>query len=634
MKLNEKKDPFESINDLLSGNVSDSVIVSSGLVPLEKAPNPIIFSENKRFIGIPELYPFQFKTLCDFFELRCPKCNDLEQIKNDIMFPRHKQVLFEYDICPNCGYHKFSDPTKLVFYNELVGCGGMRGSKSALAALIAHSIVHNALCTENLQERLKILKDQTLEGAFVAVSATQAEETVWDHFMSFYEGSEWYQNYVTQLKRIEKSNMGEYELGNLIKDRSEKYLYFGDRKLLLKALHSNSASLAGRTRLFAIVDELSRFDTGASKKSALEVYRVMKNSLKTVGTAVELLRKEQIYDVPDARMICISSPIAAEDLTMQLLKEANHFKRMYSFHAPTWIMNPTITRESLSEDFLRDPLGAERDYGANPPGAENPFIDDPRLVEACIDPKTPSAFTFKDRKFRNTVQGIDFDYVTIDLIDVRYRNLFDYIIACDPGRKNDSFAISMGHLEDEVVVIDGALEIRPYGKEDPSSRYEVHFPSLKEILFKLNRMLTLKLVVYDRWNSVADLDALRDNNILAVGENLDREDHIRFYEDIRAKKIRFPKREHDFLDPVLNRGMPCSKAIHELIRLNDDGKKVDHGPRGSNDLIQTWVNIHKAIRNPEKFKALSDRNLMRRRMKAASRLNRSPGKVIQLKRFV
>lgn len=634
MKLNEKKDPFESITDLLEGTVSDSVIVSSGIVPLEKAPNPIIFSEHKKFIGIPELYPFQFTTLCNFFELRCPICNDLEEISNDLNFPRHKQILFEYDVCPKCGHNKFSDPEKLFFYNELVGCGGMRGSKSALAALIAHSIVHNTLCTENLQERLKILKGQTLEGAFVAVSATQAEETVWDHFINFYERSEWYQNYVAQLKRIEKSTSGEYALGKLIKDRSEKYLYFGDRNLLLKALHSNSASLAGRTRLFAIIDELSRFDTGASKKSALEVYRVMKNSLTTVGSAVDTLRKEKVFDLPDSRMICISSPIAAEDFTMQLLKEAVHFKRMYSFHAPTWVMNPTVTRESLSDAFLRDPLGAERDYAANPPGAENPFIDDPKRVEACIDSKTPSAFTFKDRKFRNTVQGIDFDYITIDLIDVKYRNLFDYIVACDPGRKNDSFAISMGHLDDDVVVIDGALEVRPYGKEDASSRYEVHFPSLRDILFQLNRLLSLKLVVYDRWNSLSDLDALRDKNILAVGENLDREDHIRFYEDIRAKRIRFPKREHDFLDPVLNRGMPCSKALHELVRLNDNGKKVDHGPRGSNDLIQTWVNIHKAIRNPEKFKALSDRVLMRRRMQANSRLNRNPGKVIQIKRFL
>jgi hypothetical protein len=32
--------------------------------------------------------------------------------------------------------------------------------------------------------------------------------------------------------------------------------------------------------------------------------------------------------------------------------------------------------EDLAEDFMKDPIGSERDFGARPPGAENPFIFD------------------------------------------------------------------------------------------------------------------------------------------------------------------------------------------------------------------------------------------------------------------
>ena len=634
-KQSEERDRFAGLESMLGRRVMpvQKSTTSSGLY-LEKAPNAIVFIEAEKFLNGPQLYPVQYTIVRDFFELLCPHCNDVERIHVQDDIPREQQVLFEYDTCPVCGIRKEDIADELHHYNELVGVMGMRSGKGVLTACMSAVIIHELLCTDELQEKLGIVKRQIIEAAFSATSSKQAAETVYGHFRGFYDSSPWFQDLKKRLMDLEIVD-DNLRRGSLYRE-ADLSIYFKYKKVIIQALHSNSQSIAGRTRIFAVIDELSRFDAGDSKQSATEVYRAFKRSLLTIKVAVAELRKKNIYNVPDATMFCISSPIFLDDKTMQLWKQSDTQEKMFAFKMPTWEANPTITREDLADEYAADPLGAERDYGANPPGSESPLIPDPKIIDVCIDKDRSSIFSLRERNFEMTVQGVKFFYLAMELLDVKYGNLFDYVIHCDTGRSSDSFCLAIGHLEDKKVIIDGAIEARPIPK---GNRYgaqarDIHFPTMTRIILELNRTLSLKALTYDRWNSIEQIDLLREAKVLAVGKNLDRDDHIKFVESMRSRTIRFPKKESDTLDPKLERNMPCAKALHELARLEDDGKRVDHPPPGSSDMIQCYVGIHRLLVTPEKVIDMKEIIKERRKKMGGLPFNRRGGRVVHLNRYV
>jgi len=633
----EQLDPFASIDGMLNGKLADSpasVSVAKGLVRLEKAPNAIQFIEQEKFLGAGTLFPYQFNVVAGFLELRCPFCNSLDEISLDFNYPRDNQVIYENNVCPRCGYYKYDQPESLRNYNELVGVAGMRGGKSALAAFMAHWKTHEILTFPNLQTKLGLLEGQLIEGAFCAVSAVQSEETVFSHYMNFFKNSQWYNEYIDKLKKLEKDKSREFKSGELVQDRSAAKLYFGDRRLLIKSLHSNSATLAGKTRIFAVIDELSRFDSSESKQSADSVYQVLKRSLTNVAAAVYDAREKEIYDIPSEQLISISSPMFSRDRTMRLLEEAKEDRRVFSFKATTVEMNPNIKKEHLASEFARDPVGAKRDYDASPPDAQNPLIDDPRIVDVCVT-DIPSIFTYKESFFDVEVKEILFNYLKLDILGVNFNHLTSYAIHCDPGQAKDSFSLVIGHLEkDGMLIFDGVLEARPFSGGGGQVPRHVHFPSMTNIILELNKKLSIAIVSYDKWNSIEALDLLRASGILAIGKNLDRDDHVKLVEKIRSEKVKFPKKEHPTLDPFINRNMPVSKAIEELKALEDDGRKVDHATNLSNDLAQGLVGVSRALLEPEKL--IDQKKLMASRRKDLGRnpFQKGMGQVVHLKRFV
>lgn len=614
-------DPFLDIDEFVEGRKS---ISSGNAIVLEKAPNPIIFVTSDKFLGQPKkLFPSQFEILRNFFELLCPICNDAKAIKaNEI--DEEDQVLFEYDRCPKCGYYKYSDISRLKFYDELIGRAGMRGGKSMIAALIAHWIFHETLCEEQFQERLGLPSTQTIEGAFVATSGEQAEETVWDHFINMFDNSNWYTSYIGELKHLEKSRG--LQPGKLFGNKSGKALFLGDRNIRLKSLHSNSSSLSGRTRLFAVIDELSRFDSGGSKRSAIEVYRVMRHSLTTIEAPCNRLRSQGVI-LPHPRMISISSPIFDDDLTMRFYREAEFQDRMFSFYKRTEDMNPNITSEDLASQFERDPIGSERDYHANPPGAENIFVE-PDTVSPCIDESRKSMFDLKERFFERDNGGQIVKYVAINILDMRWSNVVSYFIHCDPGESSDSFCIAIGHRDKKLRIIDGAIEIRPVkkDKQNPFPK-KVHFPSVLKLLLYLCETLSVAAISYDRWNSTDQTQRLIDAGVTTIQKNLSRDDHLDFKDSLLSKRIRLPAPEPGAIDPTSVRNVPCAKAIYELKRLNDSGVKVDHPPNGSNDMIQCYIGVHRLIKNADKILQRKDEKDVRRQL-----AHRGVGRIVYTRR--
>lgn len=619
---------FEGIEPLLRGTVKPKARTTSRL-QLEQAPNQIIFIESPQFLEGPRLHYEQYAVVRDFFELLCPFCNDIERVQDTDEIPREEQILLEFGVCPKCGFNKLHNPQMFTFFNELIGVVGMRSGKSVMVACITAAMLHDLLCTDDLQERLGLVKSQIIDGAFVAASGEQASETIYGHFRGLYDNSPWFQDLRRKLLDLEIVDP-ELRRGDLYWE-TDKSILFKEKKILIKSLTSNSGSIAGKTRIFAVIDELARMDSGDSKRGANEVYRVLKRSLLTIRASVERLRKQGDHSIPDARMFCISSPMFEDDKAMQLLKQAEKAQKMFAFHRPTWEFNPDITKEDLADEFATDPIGAERDYGANPPGAETPFIHNKDVIDMCIDVGRINCIASAEKMFDETIRDFTFKYIRPEIVDIQYKNLFEYVIHCDPGQNDDSFCLAIGHKEEDVAVIDGALECRPIPKNNRQGLEprDVYFPALVETITYIASKLTLKYISYDRWNSTEQIQRLRLARILAFQRNLSREDHVRFLNSMLAYKVRYPSRENDYMDPNTTRGIPCAKALWELRRLSDNGVKVDHPPGGSNDMIQCYVGVHRLLMHAEDVVNVQEIQNSNRRQYA----NRTRGKIGQVIRL-
>lgn len=632
MKNNIPDDVFSKLDPILAGEGPKKTYKSTGLVNIPKAPNAIKFIEDPNFLNGPKLYPAQFDVIRDFCELLCPECNDVEAVHRGEI-PREDQILYEHDQCPLCLRKKYEHVDELNLYNELVGVVGMRSGKSVMIACLSAWFIHELLCIEDLQKRLEVMETQYFDISFVASSQKQTSETIYGNFSTLYSESPWFQSYARNLETIEKDINSPYSQFDLYK-KTETMIVFKEKKLRIQALAANANAAAGKTRYLSIMDELGRFDQGASKMSAREMYRSLKRALRTLHSSVERLREKGIYDIPEAKMLAISSPMFDDDMIMQLYRESYTSTKMYGFKKPTWEFNPTVKREDLIDEYERDPVGADRDYGANPPGSANPFVLNQNFIESSIDEGRKNVFTYVDRFFDQDVKGYMFNYVDVALQNVNYGNLHDYVIHCDPGKNRDSFCLSMGHLENipgvgqSVVVIDGAIEWRPIPKNNRWKMVprEVYFPGVINIIEYLNNRISLKYVSYDLWNSAEHLQNLRDMNIVAISKTISRSDSVKFLNSMMSGMVRFPDRENKNMDPYVERNLPCAKALKELKNLSDNGIRVDHPPGGSNDMIQCYIGVHRLLTDPSITEDLEKAHSRKR-----SQLERRPyGRAIRL----
>ena len=108
-------------------------------------------------------------------------------------------------------------------------------------------------------------------------------------------------------------------------------------------------------------------------------------------------------------------------------------KEMMIWQSPTWEMNPLISRADLDDEFIEDPVGSNREYGA--------------LFTSAI-----SAIFSPDHVERAMERGYT---------QLKPAYGARYFGAIDPAFTSDSFALVIGHIEYGRVIIDHVVEWKP-----------------------------------------------------------------------------------------------------------------------------------------------------------------------------
>jgi len=377
-------DPFALIRRAIDSEFDSSVFDAVDDSDLPLANNFMDFCIGHKYLNIKP-YPKQLKFGLEFFSEYCPECSDpdimSELFDQSMQEISEKIQLLHKGKCPKCHKtkHDFVAEGKLHFYDELAGCAGQRGGKSSFVAMCAAYQLHRYLKIPNPSHYFGLLRNQALHMTFVAITYGQAEDTLWQPFRSFYDDSPWFKEYNKMLDYYG----GKY--GASLYENKTTFIWYNHKKLACYASGPDKRKLRGRTRFFCSVDELGWFH-GTDKAMKLnpdEVCKALERSLRTIRSAANK-RRETLGDpnVPGALFVNISSPSAANDKIMRLVREPTDTK--YVFHLPTWEMNPNIAKKDLDSEYRDDPVGAERDYGACPPFSDAPFISNPEIIKTLI----------------------------------------------------------------------------------------------------------------------------------------------------------------------------------------------------------------------------------------------------------
>lgn len=643
------------------GYVSDEY-VCDGVDLRKRAPNAIVWIASPIYLNVPSIYQYvrQYQVVRDFFQLRCPICN---QGNGDCWGKTETDLRMEAllvwdaslscDVCPKCGLTRaeFVEEGLLQPKDNLVGIAGMRSGKSVVAGMIG-SYMRHAFITMGIQEqgwlhkRLGLLPTQHLEMAFVATTATQSSQTIWANFKLQCSASPWFRAYVRWVKAKEEQQLTPDGMRRWTYKELEEGIEDGYLMLNCMNLNSNSSGMAGRTRLAFFLDELSRFGLGESRFGADEVWAVFSNSLKTVRGARTRLK------LPDAWLgasVAISSPISIEDKTMVLHAQGEHEPNTYRFKYSTWEFNPFMPREIFDEDYSKDPVIAERDFGANPPNATTPLVTDPHRFWTAVDNTARPTAQFS---ITYPVDGSNLPYVGAQLENAsmdRGRPLYIFgdagatfdqfaLVACsalwlpafsaysqaDRNAVRDTSHLSMQHpmetLYQKPAVDDKQPELSLVTVQEwclriiPEQGKPVWFESVIDIFRALSKVRRIATIAFDRWNSESTLQQISNMGIGARIISLKVEDFTKAVQDAMLGRLKLlpPRVDGEiYLEPsgTLRVSVSPDKlsaeaaTLYEMLKLerSEDLKSVFNPRKGaargvdSDDLAHCMVGAHRLV---------------------------------------
>lgn len=259
-----------------------------------------------------------------------------------------------------------------------------------------------------------------------------------------------------------------------------------------------------------------------------------------------------------------------------------------------------VPRAFLSQ-FENNPERALRDLAGIPPEAEDSFISLTDRIEECRErwitrhgDESPVDDNPTQPKFARWFKAEN---------DPR-RRAIHIDLAVSPN--GDALGLAMGHI-DSIVEVDG--EKKPYIVFDLLLRIkampgtEIMLQDVRRIIYHLRDDLRFRVtgVSLDGFQSTDTLQQLRKKRMSADYVSVDKSTLP--YEDLREaiyeRRLEFPPYQTYLVKGGDER---VEIAIQELMRLQFDGKKVDHPPDGSKDVADAMAGVCYALMGDRNYR--------------------------------
>lgn len=599
-------------------NMIDSILndkSGSGLVPpdvrvddrdLKEFPNFWAWSTDPKGAGVR---PFarQLWIGAKLFHEMCWYCSAdrkmVEDVQNvpigmDIEEMAERIQFLEFGTCPSCERTKMDlhGKGKLDLCQEFIGVIGQRAGKSLMTTLFIGYLNHRLLKLQKPNEVYGVPINQILTGTCVGLTFNDSIALLWTPLRELMENSPWFQEY----HKILDHNGNKY--GEELYKFGELSIAYRHRNLFFCPQGADKRKLRGRTRVWSAIDELGWWPIGANEKdmekSGSEVYGALDRSLKTIRGSVTELWDQGYVNVPGAYAFNVSSPSNVMDVIMRMYRASKHNPEMLGIQLPTWEINPKMPRSKFNSDYLKDPVAAERDYGANPPLSANSFIEGNDTI---------------DRAFCLPTDRVDFEYlfktidgklrqgVKVNKMNQGGKDLPPAILAIDAGYSNNSFAIVIGY----IVRSKNPKELPTY--EFPilldvipnNGAHLSHNQIFKHLILPLIDTFNVQAVVADRWNSKMLLDSVtEDKGIFAANYSVKMVDFEAAKSYLEGGKVKFPKLVTEaakIVDidtesyPQSFNYMPADHLYLQLHTVVNVIRTVEKGPGLTDDVFRAWI---------------------------------------------
>ena len=284
--------------------------------------------------------------------------------------------------------------------------------------------------------------------------------------------------------------------------------------IMIAAFTTSAASKRGKAIICLILDEFAHFERtktvggGATEEDILaEMPQTDYAMLKALSPSTKdfIIPDKDIFD---GKVIMISSP----------REKGGEFYRNYCFaggmeqtgtiaeeiddnyllmQLATWECNPKYPRKVFDSDFKKDPIGANMEYGAHFGEPSTSFIDAEK-IDTMVK-----------------------DHIRMTYIGQWQRQ---YIISVDPASKSDTYAVTWGHTEGDIVVIDGIQGFRSKVVHNKVTGKIVNVPVkvdevvifIKALAARLSYQGILLEIVFDQWQSQSSITTLKNAGYVAL----------------------------------------------------------------------------------------------------------------------
>lgn len=489
--------------------------------------------------------------------------------------------------------------------------------KTAISAMIATYIIHRWVMMKNPTKAYGLKSLDPIQMDFIAMTADQIKETGWGQFIATMEMSRWFREYYKHLDRLREED------GILRYKKRDTFIEFKEKNLLIKFSVPDGGTLRGRTRLYASCDEFGYFRSEGKAINGDAVYDALTRSLQTIRSAADELVAAGNIDPLMPLMVNVSSPSHGTDPIMKILNQAKDGKkpRAYYFHYATWDINPRITEKGLESIKLSDPVSYWRDFAAEPPMNDNPFFSSPEIIDACIDKDLRPQIDYVVEPFHQVVNDINISYMRPILKSTTLSKNHAYVITCDAGEVECSYAMVISHYDRETnkFYLDSAIEIEPVTM--PNGKVcAVHFPSAMDFIlgnkqrniYGLKDACSIAYVGFDRWQSTPQIQQIRDTGTDSNKVTLTYDNFCVFKANVADGKWRIPQPEADEKTTrITTSKMPFLRLILQTKSVGLVGIKVKKPEGGMDDIFRCWALAdHYYSKRLEDYLKFADMNVM------------------------
>lgn len=559
--------------------------------------NAVDFITSPEGMNMPTLWEFprQYEKIRDFYGLMCPWCNppgpnpqapydcwgkSPTQLQVDILFEKNEDGRY---VCPQC--HKPQTETGLPIPNTLIGVCGMRSGKTVMASLILLYELHCDLLIPNPQRTWGLAPNQEVYYTCCTTKGEQATDTIFAAVDGFHDHSPWFRRYNDAIRQRAKEEGISLEK---VYAKSLTEIRYYHKQLFVDNTGANSSGIAGKTRKLVVMDEIARFVQTESRMGVDAVYDTLKASLLTLSDC-------------GSKMINISSSQYKTDMIMKLYnaEKESPSPRTLAFLHPTWDFNPKWPHDhSFFEEMRKtNPMALRRDFGCDPPGAQDPWMPEEWRIDECVDEKIPALIAVQDF----TTSLITPDRKRTDMVSKRvlFKDITatkHIVISCDPGHRHDSFGMVLAYTKPVRTV--AGIQMHMFvgyamaWEPTVNPRREVDFKNVLDLIKDFDKHWAVDQVVYDQWQSVLQIQDLQASGVNAERIALTKDD----WESLAAL---FYNRQIHLLHPKVG-GKGSDRLAFELKNLQLTGAgKVDHQVNTTSDIAVCLARAAKVLIGPE-----------------------------------